>query len=185
MPAVIFSGTEVKALKSQLNLNDSAKVLTGTDDPTSVAKDAPIGSIYLRQGTAGVYRKDDAGSSTNWTELITAAGAGSPPVGFKINGPVEELFDTFDGWHRVTASRTYTNLTISANASGSGTTTAQIERWSGGPSGTATASTSLTGTTGVDETKGSISLAVVDGDMIRAKLTAIAAGLEDVRVEVI
>lgn len=68
MPAVIFSGTEVKALKDQLDLNGTAKVRTGTDDPTSVAQEGPKGSLYLRVGGSGgtVYVKQDAGTTTNW-----------------------------------------------------------------------------------------------------------------------
>lgn len=76
MPAVIFSGSQVKALKDQLDLNGTAKVLTGTDDPTSVAKDAETGSLYLRQGGGGqVYVKNDNGSSTNWTLLAAGSSA--------------------------------------------------------------------------------------------------------------
>lgn len=73
MPASIFSGNFVKTLKDDLNLNDTAYVLTGTDDPTSVAQNAPQGSIYMRTGASGgsLYKKQDAGSSTNWTEVST------------------------------------------------------------------------------------------------------------------
>lgn len=68
MPAVIFSGSQVKALKDQLNLNDTASVLTGSDDPTSVAKDAPRSSIYLRDDSSSgqLYLKQDDGSTTDW-----------------------------------------------------------------------------------------------------------------------
>lgn len=76
MPATIFSGTEVKALKSNLNLNDDYKILTGTDDPTSVAKSAPIGSIYVKTDTGQTYKKLDAGSSTNWTLTTSVGGSG-------------------------------------------------------------------------------------------------------------
>lgn len=78
MAAVIFgSGTELKTLRNDLNLNDNAKILQGTDDPTSVAKDAPIGSIYLRTGASGgdIYKKLDAGSTTNW-EILGTGGSG-------------------------------------------------------------------------------------------------------------
>lgn len=75
MPAVIFSGDEVKALKDGLDLNDNAKLLAGDDDPTSVAKNAPRGSIYMRTGASGgaVYRKTDDGSSTNWTTDLSSS----------------------------------------------------------------------------------------------------------------
>lgn len=69
--AVIFSGSDVKALKQNLNLADIAKLLTGTADPTSSAQSAPQGSLYLRTGASGgtIYVKQDAGSSTNWNAL--------------------------------------------------------------------------------------------------------------------
>lgn len=77
MASTIFnSATEVKTLAANLSLNDTAKILQGSDDPTSVAKDAPRGSIYLRTGASGgdVYKKLDNGSTTNW-ELLGAGGA--------------------------------------------------------------------------------------------------------------
>jgi hypothetical protein len=68
--AVIFSGTDVKTLKSNIDLGGQAKILSGTVDPTSSATSAPIGSVYLNSSTGALYRKLDAGSSTNW-KLIT------------------------------------------------------------------------------------------------------------------
>lgn len=70
------SGNDVRLLKDQLDLNGTAKVLTGTDDPRSVAKDAPQGSLYLQTGSSGgkIFKKLDAGSSTNWTEVGSGAG---------------------------------------------------------------------------------------------------------------
>lgn len=70
------SGNDVKLLKDQLDLNGTAKVLTGTSDPRSSAKDAPQGSLYLQTGATGgkLFKKLDAGSSTNWTEVGSGAG---------------------------------------------------------------------------------------------------------------
>lgn len=75
MPASIFNGTFVKNLKDQLKLADTARILTGTDDPTAVAKEAEKGSVYLQVGTDGgrAFLKQDAGSTTNWT-LIGSGG---------------------------------------------------------------------------------------------------------------
>lgn len=72
------SSSDVQLYRQNLNLNDIASVLTGTDDPTSVAKSAPQGSVYLRTGASGgtAYVKQDSGSSTNWTEL---GGGGTGP----------------------------------------------------------------------------------------------------------
>lgn len=74
--AVIFSGNDVKALKSNLDLNGQAKVMSGTVDPTSVATSAPVGSIYLNTSNGNTYRKLDAGSSTNWSVVGSAGSAG-------------------------------------------------------------------------------------------------------------
>lgn len=67
----IWAGNYAKALKSLLNLNDSAYILTGTADPSSSAQTGPQGSQYMRTGASGgaLYLKQDAGSSTNWMSL--------------------------------------------------------------------------------------------------------------------
>lgn len=76
MPASIFNGDAVKILKNILRFRSNVEVITGdSDDPTSVAKDAPRGSLYIRSGADEVYLKTDAGSSTNWVNIITGAGA--------------------------------------------------------------------------------------------------------------
>lgn len=64
-----FAGSFVKFLKTSLNLNGKAYILTGTNDPTSVATNAPSGSLFLRQNspTGALFFKRDNGSSTNWT----------------------------------------------------------------------------------------------------------------------
>jgi len=73
--AVIFNGDYVKALKDKLKLNETAEILTGTDDPTSVAKTAHKGSLYLRQGDIGqAYVKLDDGSTTNWSSVASPTG---------------------------------------------------------------------------------------------------------------
>ena len=72
MPATIFNGAAVKALKDILRLKTGTEIITGdSDDPTSVAKDAPASSIYLRSGTDEIYIKTDSGSSTNWDRIGT------------------------------------------------------------------------------------------------------------------
>lgn len=74
MPAALFNGSAVKILKDILRSKSGIEVITGdTDNPTSVAKNAPASSLYLRSGTAEVYVKSDAGSSTNWTLLSTGS----------------------------------------------------------------------------------------------------------------
>jgi len=73
-PGAIFSGDSIKLLKDNLLFKTGAvKILTGdTDDPTSVAKNAPQGSLYIRSGTGAMYQKQDSGSSTNWSLLLIA-----------------------------------------------------------------------------------------------------------------
>ena len=69
MPAAIFSGANVKILKSILDLNGQAQILSGTVDPSSSATSAPAGSLYLNTSNGYLYRKRDAGSSTNWSRI--------------------------------------------------------------------------------------------------------------------
>lgn len=79
MPASIFDPSnsgEIKTLRDGLNLNGKMKILNGSDDPTVVAKDAPAGSIYCNTSTGAIYKKLDAGSTTNW-ELLGAGSGGS------------------------------------------------------------------------------------------------------------
>lgn len=74
MSAAIFNGTSVKILKEILKFKSGALIITNdSDNPTSVAKNAPISSLYLRQGTAEVYVKNDNGSSTNWSLIATGS----------------------------------------------------------------------------------------------------------------
>jgi hypothetical protein len=73
MAASIFNNTAVKILKNILRFKSLVEIITGdTDNPTSVAKNAPIGSIYIRSGTSEIYKKTDSGSSTNWTTVGSA-----------------------------------------------------------------------------------------------------------------
>ncbi len=67
--AVIFSGSAVKALKKEIKLGSGASVISGTIDPTSSAVSAIAGSLYQNETTGKIYRKLDAGSSTNWVEI--------------------------------------------------------------------------------------------------------------------
>lgn len=64
--AVVFSGNDVKTLKSIIDINGNAKILSGSVNPSSSATSAPRGSIYLNTSTNALYVKTDAGSSTNW-----------------------------------------------------------------------------------------------------------------------
>lgn len=77
--AVIFSGNDVLTLKDNISLNRKAHILTGTVDPSAVATAGEQGSVYLRTGPTGggFYVKQDAGTTTNWTNTLTPGG-GTP-----------------------------------------------------------------------------------------------------------
>src|SRR3990170_2998680 len=86
MPATIFTGNFVKALKNKFILGPGTAdpyFLSWTADPRSSAQSAPKGSLYMRTGTDGgqMFRKLDDGSSTNWKVL------GSETFGNDITNP--------------------------------------------------------------------------------------------------
>ena len=63
----IFSGNDAKLLKPNLDFFGNCKILTGSVDPTSVATAANKGSLYLNNSTSNIYKKNDNGTTTNWT----------------------------------------------------------------------------------------------------------------------
>jgi len=72
--AAIFQSGTVKILKDTLKFKDSNVLIitNDSDDPTVVAKDAPIGSFYIKEDDGVWYRKLDNGSSTNWTLIVSS-----------------------------------------------------------------------------------------------------------------
>ncbi len=58
---------------SGLSLGDSdkASIITGSDNPQSVAQDGEPGSIYMCSSNSTIYVKADSGVSTNW-QLVQA-----------------------------------------------------------------------------------------------------------------
>jgi hypothetical protein len=83
--AAIFNGDYVKMLKPNINLKDTAYILTGSDDPSTSATLGPIGSLYLSQEN-GVYAKQDSGSTTNWKKLETSANINTNTFDVNIDG---------------------------------------------------------------------------------------------------
>jgi len=76
----LFKANNVLLLKNNIEFFTGQFILSGdSDDPTSVAKSAPISSLYLRAGTSGVYLKTDNGSTTNWT-LIAGSSVTDDPT---------------------------------------------------------------------------------------------------------
>jgi len=93
MPAsgILFSGQFVKTLKDQLRLRDTARILTGTQDPRVTATDAETGSILLQQGSGGkLFLKNDDGVTTNWSLVSTNVSA----TGIKILEAIRNAMDT-------------------------------------------------------------------------------------------
>jgi hypothetical protein len=82
----IFSGDKI-VIRSGGAGGEEMSLLTGSDDPTSVAKWAHRGSLYLRDtGAAGeLYVKQDNASSTNWT-LLGVGGAGTLQSVYNASG---------------------------------------------------------------------------------------------------
>lgn len=105
-PAVIYDldGNTVKALRTNINLNDAASIKTGAPDPSVTATNAPQGSIYMRTGASGgtLFLKQDSGLSTNWTQ----AGAG---------GSVSSVALTLPAIFNVTGSPVTSSGTIAAS----------------------------------------------------------------------
>jgi len=76
----LFKANNVLLLKDNIEFFTGQFILSGdSDNPTSVAKSAPISSLYLRAGTSGVYFKTDNGSTTNWT-LIAGSSVTDDPT---------------------------------------------------------------------------------------------------------
>jgi hypothetical protein len=107
MPSVIFAGDKVKALKNRMSLLDNMDILYVTSDPLSVAVNAPAGSIISYNGF--LYRKKDAGSSTN-VELLGAS-SGSDKNYFGLANIVADFNGTLTGWNKLTTSMTGINPT--------------------------------------------------------------------------
>ncbi len=95
MPAsgIHFSGSDVKTLKANIDLFGNAKILSGSVDPTTSATSAPKGSLYLNTSTGLLYRKLDAGSSTNWLVLAGASAGDILETSFSASNAIAVATD--------------------------------------------------------------------------------------------
>lgn len=59
-------------LENAIQYKNGVQNITGATDPTSVAVNAPAGSLYLRTN-GSLYVKQDAGSTTNWFPMSSGA----------------------------------------------------------------------------------------------------------------
>src|SRR6185312_3126378 len=119
----IIEGDSVKFFAPNANFNDVVKFLTGSDDPTVIAKNAPAGSLYLRS-TGSVYCKTDSGLSTHWTLLasstatVTSVGLTLPSDVFAVSGsPVTSAGSLVGSFNTQNA-----NLVFAGPANGSAAT---------------------------------------------------------------
>lgn len=54
----------------RITIGGAVDLVEGTVDPTSSAVSAGKGSLYLNSSNGNLYRKNDAGSTTNWTAMV-------------------------------------------------------------------------------------------------------------------
>ena len=95
-PGTFPQGDHVKQLKDKIEFKNSLTqiISNDSDDPTSVAKNAAAGSVYLR--TTGIpYIKLDAGSSTNWARILTTDNADANDVAYDANDNIRDKIDEF------------------------------------------------------------------------------------------
>ncbi len=85
MPATIFAGSKVKALKDRLSLNDTTEIISVNADPSSGAGvAAPLGSLAMDYLAGKVYKKTGS-LATEWQEL----GAGLGGINYIENPDAE------------------------------------------------------------------------------------------------
>lgn len=147
MPATIFSGNEIRALKETLRLNEQAAVSSGNVDPTVTSTTGSAGDLYLSTLTKKAYIKQDSGSSTSWTVASTLISftQGSVPFGDSSGSLAQD--NTNLNFDDVTNTLHTANATISGTLDVNGVITAD-----GGLDVTATGGTDtlLIGTTNAD-----------------------------------
>lgn len=150
---MIWFGSKVKSLKSILSLNGGAELHSGTVDPTSVAVDATKGSLYLNTSNGFLYRKTDAGSTTNWSDLSAGGGAnttlsnlGVTAVNVGINPGTDNSFSlgtTAKSWATVIANGL--TLRTGGQATYNNTANDPIVRVGGGVASSVPSGTTISG----------------------------------------
>jgi hypothetical protein len=171
-----------------MSLNGGADIISSDTDPTIIAVDASIGSLLLNTTNGKLYRKNDSGSSINWSEIGAGGGGGSfLPIEFDVGGQysVGGSTQTEVMIYRVPSDATISSVFLFVKTAGSGgTLQVDIQRstnsgvsWSSifstKPSASAASGSYFTATNGVIS-GGSLSLTT--GNLLRLNIDSIQSG---------
>lgn len=111
MPATIFSGDSIKALKPALQLEEQSTIFSGAVDPSSVATAGSPGDVYISTSTAAIYVKQDSGTTTNWTAISTPTFAPTSVIFADGGGNLSSDVSNFN-YDSGTQTLTVKNLTV-------------------------------------------------------------------------
>lgn len=76
-PEILYTGSNLAYAAKPYTVGG----LNGTVDPTSTATNAPLNTYYFKTSSPqGIFKKNDNGTSTNWTQ-VASLGGGSTPTG--------------------------------------------------------------------------------------------------------
>ena len=69
-------------LESGIAMSNGAagSILSGATDPTAVATGANQGSLYMSTSTGSVYKKNDNGTTTNWSNVLASQVSYAPTI---------------------------------------------------------------------------------------------------------
>jgi hypothetical protein len=189
--AVIFSGSDVKALKSNLSLNGVTKILSTNGNPsTGGGLDAPPGSLALSANTGVVYIKTGAGI-TAWEPALTglinlATGVtGILPIANGGTGSASKNFVDLTTGQTIGGTKTFSSTivgdisgnaaTVTTNANLTGAVTSTGNATSLGSFTSANLSTALTNETGSGAAVFATSPTLVTPNIGAATATSVAA----------
>jgi len=123
-----FGDGEAVNLTNGIKYNNGIKNIAGSLDPSVVAVDAPIGSLY-ESANGRLYVKQDAGATTNWTPLASSLGTANTFAGYDALGGLYSLpglnyqpltFGLYSFWNSDTNSHASLNKFDLQNVLGDG-----------------------------------------------------------------
>lgn len=99
---VIWFGQKAKSLKAALQLGGNSTISSGNSVPSVIALAGEVGDAYLSTYDAGLYLKQDSGTTTNWQKsgIIINLTPGSVPFAGSIGSIVEDNANFF--WNNTT-----------------------------------------------------------------------------------